>query len=221
MISSQFQSLWNSQPPSNNISRHLLVKSDDLLICVGKNFSLRWETGELWRRSWQKKKSGYVRRTNSVIFELGTSQGLCSTLRVGVYLTNIGIIVAVKIDLGYWPTKADKLSPLLWSQRQKKKDHAQSVEPFSPWKVKANWSSHIGGRSVNIWKNMWTKSIEDNNEEQTLWLQTEIVKTKTTTIEDRNEWRCLSFLCLFRLACYWHVLSNIYGWSETSHWEMM
>ena len=67
----------------------------------------------MWRRSWQKKKSGYVRRTNSVIFEFGTSQGLCSTMRVGVYLTNIGIIVAVKIDLGYWPTKADKLSPLL------------------------------------------------------------------------------------------------------------
>ena len=126
MISSQFQSLWNSQPPSNNISRHLLVKSDVLLICVGKNFSLRWETGELWGRSWQKKKSGYVRRTSSVInhqplFQFGTSQGLCSTLRVGVYLTNIGIIVAIKIDLGYWPTKADKLSPLLWSQRQKKK----------------------------------------------------------------------------------------------------
>lgn len=113
---------------TNSCRTHeLLVKSDDLLICVGKNFSLRWETGELWRRSWQKKKSGYVRRTNSVIFELGTSQGLCSTLRVGVYLTNIGIIIAVKIDLGYWPTKADKLSPLLWSQRQKKKKTTRNL----------------------------------------------------------------------------------------------
>ena len=220
MISSQFQSLWNPQPPSNNISRHLLVKSDVLLIFVGKNFSLRWETGELWRRSWQKKKSGYVRRTNSVIFEFGTSQGLCSTMRVGVYLTNIGIIVAVKIDLSYWPTKADKLSPLLWSQRQKKRPRAicgavLAMKGESKLIFTYRWSKR------EYLKNMWTKSIEDNNEEQTLWLQTEIVKTKTTTIEDRNEWRCLSFLCLFRLACYWHVLSNIYGWSETSHWEMM
>ena len=152
--------------------------------------------------------------------QFGTSQGLCSTLRVGVYLTNIVIIVAVKIDLGYWPTKADKLSPLLWSQRKKKRPRAicgavLAIKGESKLIFTYRWSKR------EYLKNMWTKSIEDNNEEQTLWLQTEIVKTKTTTIEDRNEWRCLSFLCLFRLACYWHVLSNIYGWSETSHWEMM
>lgn len=127
---------------------------------------------------------------------------------------------AVKIDLGYWPTKADKLSPLLWSQRQKKRPRAicgavLAMKGESKLIFTYRWSKR------EYLKNMWTKSIEDNNEEQTLWLQTEIVKTKTTTIEDRNEWRCLSFLCLFRLACYWHVLSNIYGWSETSHWEMM